>query len=982
MDALAAAIRDGAPDPIDAANRYQRIRERALGAGIDPAALGEDGALILQIACQRAPYLATLLARDPERLVRVTRDGYLRREKPREVLDAELRALRTPDRDADLHRLLRRLRGDEMVRLGVREIALGTPTEVGRELSRLADASFAVALEHHLGELSKEGGPPRFVDAAGAIEPAQFAVIGMGKLGGEELNFCSDVDVIYVYNSDQSAPGPLSLHEFYARLAERVTAALAEVTEEDVVFRVDLRLRPEGSRGAIVNSLPSLERYYETWGRPWERQAWLKARHVAGDTALSEEVFATLAPFIYPRTLSPARIEEVRDLNRKIKAEEGTSIERGFNVKNGVGGIREIEFFVQALQLVHAGRLPALRARSTRTALDRLLFAGIITESERAALADAYTFLRRVEHMLQLDSGRQTQRLPSQEPELDRFARRLGYADSSSFQSALRERTGVVARLFATLGDDSEGPADPVISLLDSAERPKRERRLLEELGFRDPGHAQELLAAARKRADSPLSPAAGGAVARVGRAIFEEITHSPDPDQALSYLVDLIRRRGAWSAVWRLLDENPPVLRLVASLFGTSAYLSRQFIDHPELIDGLLLAGQASPRVAEAALEQHLSVQLAGLSQDEDRWNAMAEWKNGQVLRIGLADIAGELGPREVSAELSRVAEICLRHALELVSEGLRLRHGTPRDSEGRPVGLAILALGKLGGGELGYASDLDVIFVYSADGESDGARPLDNVTYMSRLAQRVMGGLHTRHDAGRLYDIDTRLRPSGTHGLLVSSLPAWQRYHRENAMLWERQALTKLRPIAGDPELCRRVQAVAHDCVYGSAPGVDGRESQAEIARQIHAMRERIESELGGSVRGFDVKVGRGGLVDIEFAAQYLQLTHGHALPELRTQKTTAVLSAAAELGVAPPELCSLLCQAYDFIRRLEHRMRIVHDRAVHRLPEDPDELMKLARRAGFPDASALQNAFGNWTRSVRAAYQSLLQSAVPSP
>jgi glutamate-ammonia-ligase adenylyltransferase len=283
----------------------------------------------------------------------------------------------------------------------------------------------------------------------------------------------------------------------------------------------------------------------------------------------------------------------------------------------------------------------------------------------------------------------------------------------------------------------------------------------------------------------------------------------------------------------------------------------------------------------------------------------------------------------------------------------------------------LAVLAMGKLGGRELGYASDLDVIFVYSGDGETDGPRPLDNVTFMSRLAQRLMGGLHSRHDAGRLYEVDTRLRPSGSQGLLVSSLSGWERYHREKGALWERQALTKLRPVAGDEALCARVQATATECVYGQPPN----DAPDDLAKAIHAMRERIEEELGGSIRGQDVKVGRGGLIDIEFAAQYLQICHGHEHTGLRTPTTLDALAAAAEAGLSAEDALTMLMQAYEFMRGLEHRMRIVHDRAVHRLPEDPTELEKLARRANFPDALALQQAFERWTHAVRIAYRTVL-------
>src|SRR5690606_27705768 len=307
-------------------------------------------------------------------------DPYLRREKPGWLMARELaERLAGADDDAAVAAALRRYRADEMVRLGARELGLGNPSEVGAELAHLADACLDAAIAHHWAQLVARHGEPRYQADDVSERPAELVVIGMGKLGGEELNFASDIDLIYVYTSDAGSAGALSLHEFMSKLCERVTACLSEVTDEDTVFRVDLRLRPEGSRGAIANSLPSLERYYEAWGRPWERQAWLKARPCAGSMELGAEVMATLAPFVYPRHTSPTVVADVHELNRRIKAElDSRGIESGFDVKNGRGGIREIEFFAQALQLIHGGQRPSLRTRSTLGALDQLLYAGLL----------------------------------------------------------------------------------------------------------------------------------------------------------------------------------------------------------------------------------------------------------------------------------------------------------------------------------------------------------------------------------------------------------------------------------------------------------------------------------------------------------------------------------------------------------------------------------------------------------------------------
>jgi glutamate-ammonia-ligase adenylyltransferase len=944
-----AELAGGAPDPADATRRAERLFDAAAQTGLDLGHLGEPARRIAVLACQRAPYLANLLARDPHRLVRVATDAYLTHEKPREVLVAEI-ARHVASRP--LGQALRIMRADELVRLGVRELEMGLDTEVGRELARLADACFDAAITACDAELRARYGPPRYIDDDGRERDARLAVIGMGKLGGEELNFASDVDVIYVYSSDHGDAGPLSLHEYFAKLCMQVTAALSEITDEDLVFRVDLRLRPEGGKGAIASSRDALERYYETFGRPWERQAWIKARPCAGDLTLGAEVVQMLQPFVFPRYTSHDVVAEVHALNRRIKRELVRHHD-GFDVKNGEGGIREIEFFVQALQLVHAGKRPSLRPRGTLAALDALLFAGLVTDDEHLTLWRAYRWLRHAEHVLQLEGGLQTQTIHADAAARGLFARRLGLPDTTALDTELVSHTQRVARLFATLGSpDSDGSAD-IADVLSGELADAEEAAALERLGFTDVTAARAELARARRRPGSPLSLGAIDRAARVGALLFAEIAASADPDQALRFFGDLVARRGeAWS-LWRLLDEQPAIARLLGSLFGASAYLARTLVDTPELIDLLVELGQTPPTRTAGRVAAELTARTATVdaSDPEALWSALAEVKNGHVLRVGLADFGGALDPLEVCTELTAIAEACLAHALAIVRAQLPSRAGS----------IAVLGLGKLGGAELGYAADLDVVFVFDDPDRDDGA-----IAHFSRLAQRLLGALRQRTPRGRLYEVDTRLRPSGSQGLLVSSLASWRRYHAENAQLWEHQALIKLRPVAGDAALGAEVARHAAATVYG-APH-DAR----EVAAAITAMRDRIERELGGPR---DLKTGAGGVIDVEFAAQYLQLVHGHACPALRTTSTSGALRAAGQAGIAPQELVRLLDQGYRFLRGIEHRLRVVHDQAIHRLPEAKSELDRLARRSGFPNGGALLEHVERWQHDIRRAYLTLV-------
>ncbi len=961
----------GAPDEGDALRRAERLFEAAAQMGLDLDTLDHEARQVAALACRAAPYLATLLTRDPHRLVRVATDPYLRREKPRAALAEEVAHIVASATTSEaLRATLRQIRADELVRLGFREIELGLDTEVGRELARLADACFDAAIAFHDGELRMRYGAPRFTDDDGVLRDAVLSVIGMGKLGGEELNFSSDVDVIYVYSSDHGEVGGLSLHEYFAKLCTQVTSAMSEVTEGDTVFRVDLRLRPEGAKGAIANSLAQMERYYETFGRPWERQAWIKARPCAGDLALGAEVMATLRPFVFPRLISATVIDDVRDLNRRIKRElvrprrgPGRGDEQaGFDLKNGEGGIREIEFFVQALQLIHAGKRPQLRHRGTLAALDALLFAGLVTDDEHLALWRAYRWLRHAEHVLQLEAGLQTQTVPEDDEARLRLAGRLGYASDVAFAIDLVKHTGNVSRLFATLGDPADESED-VTAILRGELTQDEETAALTRLGFHDVTAARAELARARRNAGSPLSPGATDRTARLGGALLNEIATSADPDQALRFLGDLIARRGAAWSVWRLLDENPAIVRLLGSLFGASAYLARTLIDTPELIDLLVALGltPAARTVDQVAAELDARVATVDRDDPEAVWSAVAEVKNGHVLRVGLADFAGALDPLEVCRELTAIAEACLGRALAIVEAQLTARHGPP------PAGarLAVLALGKLGGRELGYAADLDVVFVYTGaeDDDDDGAA----VEWFSRCAQRLLGALRQRTTRGRLYEVDTRLRPSGSQGLLVTSLAGWRRYHQEDARLWERQALTKLRAVAGDRALGAEVERLAAQTVYGTTL-----EWPRAVADEIMKMRDKIERELGAAG---DLKTGAGGVMDVEFAAQYLQLVYGHAHAELRTTATEVALRAAAALGIAPARDLELLDQGYRFLRKIEHRLRVVNDQPIHRLPEARDELDKLARRSGFPDGAVLLEHVERWQRDIRGAYLRLL-------
>ncbi|HET9552460.1 MAG TPA: bifunctional [glutamate--ammonia ligase]-adenylyl-L-tyrosine phosphorylase/[glutamate--ammonia-ligase] adenylyltransferase, partial [Anaeromyxobacteraceae bacterium] len=932
------------------------------------------------LLCGASSMQAHLLGREPWLLRRAARSPWLQRPRG----EAELRRLLArasrrldPEDVAGFHRLLRRVRAREVVRISLRDLRRARVKEVTAELSSLACACIDAAIRFHDRRLRARHGAPAGLEAR---EPgAGFCALAMGKLGARELNFSSDVDLIYVYGVDGQTAGekPLTHFAYYARLAELVTEAIARPTEDGFVFRVDLNLRPDGRSGPIVNSLRAAELYYQTFGRSWERNALVKARPGAGDLAVGEELLRQLEPFVWRRSLDLEVVSEIQAMKARIDARAGA--EGRDDLKLGKGGIREAEFFVSALQLLHGGRpeARALRERAVLPALDRLLFAGIVPSRDRDELADGYLFLRRAEHRVQMVAGAQTHRLPPAEERLA-LARAMGYATLEAFEAALSQHRDKIARLFAgLLGVSGEAaPLDPELALLADAQVEKERRlEIAARRGLQDGERAVAAVdAMARRR--TPFSPLGDPAAAV---ALLGDALGTPDPDQALSHLADFaaaLRNPQPW---FELLAGQRRAARLLLSLFGTSDFLSKRFIRHPELIDALLRSDSLALEKPAEDFGRELDERLAqaggeGLDDRLERQlGELRRYKNEEVLRIAVHDIAGTIDLPQVAAQLSDLAEASLVRCLALAEEEAAAKGQLPA---GR---LCVVGMGKLGGRELGYHSDLDLVFLYPGGATAGHER-------YARLAQRLMAFLQMPLREGRLYQIDTRLRPSGNQGALVIGADGFTRYHMGEALpgsdgrdaaagpvrsqLWERQALLRARFVAGDAALFRDVaERVIVPVVYGR------REDRGALAAEILRMRGRMESELGKeATRGKNPKTGHGGLVDVEFAAQFLQLLHGHDHPGVRTGSTPLALRRLREAGLLREGDFEPLARGYDFLRRVELRLRIVHDYGVDHLPEGGPGLAQLARRLGYfgeDPGARFQAEYARVTATVREAF-----------
>ncbi len=876
------------PDPEGARPRLERLLEAGASLPEDEASLGLLAALL-----SSGSFLTDLLLADVGRLAALLADPFLDRPKPRERTVAEVKAAMAGCSElADLQRRLRRYRQVEMLRLGARELKPGNTLEVARDLSALADACLDAAVALCESQLQSGYGAPVCAD-----DSPGFVVLAMGKLGGEELNFSSDIDLIYVYSSDEGRAGSLTLHEYYSRLSQMVTRALAEITGDGFVFRVDLRLRPEGGSGAICNSLAAAESYYETFGRTWERQALLRARPAAGDLDLGARFLRTVEPFVFPRSSGPRTLDEVRSLRQQFV---DSTRHPGWNVKLGQGGIRDVELVAQALQLLYAGKRPDLRERATLPALHKLGLAGLLTAQEVRTLTGAYHLWRAVEHRIQLEQGAQTHELPAEPSGRERLARRLGLAGYAELDALVAEQRQAVGAVAETLGEPEQGPSAIVLRLLDPALPQPQLLADLQSCGFSDVDAAAENLELVRGR----LAP-----------TWLEEAIASPNPDRALDRFRDLSVR--ASTGLETMLREDRQLLTILAALFGTSERLSRHLLTHPATWPNLL-SGPGDPRPDPVEWQARLPTRLAGCDYEE-ALREMRRFQAEEILRIGFHDVAGNLAHEEVSAQLGRLAEACLAQAVNRVAAELEARLGRP-DAE-----LTILVLGSCGAREMRYGSDLELVFLYQHGGTTSAG--IDYQDWFGRLAQRLISALGALLEEGRLYNVDTRLRPSGSQGLLVTTYQAFEDYHHEFAAPWERMALLRARPAfvlpgAGAPsDFGNRLETIA----YQTPPNED-----ALRADLLH-LRQRIESERAGDpAESLHLRFAPGGLTDLEFIAAWGQLRQGERDPSLRTTHPPTALQRMAERG----EVAGDMLDDYRFLQRAGLRLRLIRDQHDDRL------------------------------------------------
>ena len=875
---------------------------------------------------------------------------------------------------ARFYRRLRRHKRREFLRIGARDLGSLAPVEetVG-ELTTLADFALDAACRFCRADLERRHGRVRL---PGASRDNRFVVLGMGKLGGRELNFSSDIDLIYLYETDEPASrGAVPPTEFFGQLAERLTHAMGEVTEDGLVFRTDLRLRPMGSQGPAAQPVAAALLYYESWGQCWERAALIKARPVAGDLELGEAFLDDVRPFVYRRYLDFSTVEELRDMKARIERQQLADGDgRKRNLKLGYGGIREVEFFTQALQLVNGGYDPRLRKRNTLDALAELARHGYVPATECEALSAAYRFLRDVEHKLQIFAHQQTHVIPRGADRERALARRLGYVrepggEADAFWADYRRHTDAVHAAFERLfySARKEFSAEGNGEVWQDLEQRERVIGELGERGFPDAVKAYgDLLAVRDGSGATPPGPRRRKVMRELMPALVKTILDSAEPQQALHHMAEFGRRIGARTGFLSLLAENPGTTRLLIDLFANSRFLSVLFVNRPELLDSLIRVDLTRVAKNRAEMLDELNASIAEAADVEDGLDRLRRYRTEEFIRLGLHDLGGELGFAETVAQLTGLAEACLEAALDLARSETDRRHGALE--AGR---FAVLAMGKLGEAQLEYNSDLDLIFLYDGPDGAETSRGLGAHEYHVQLGQRLITCLSAPTAEGVAYQLDMRLRPSGRSGPLVSSLEAFRRYHETSSQLWERQALIRARFVAGDARLGAEAEAIAERFAYQD-------NFSDEDLGEIDRLRMRMERELAREDGSrFDVKTGRGGLIDVEFLVQMLQLRFGHGHAELRRRDTLGAAEALRELRLLGARDHRTLAEGYAFLRRLGHRLRLERDHDTHVLEREPGKLRAVALALGYEEkgrrsaGAALLRDYEKRRERIRACY-----------
>jgi glutamate-ammonia-ligase adenylyltransferase len=926
---------------------------------------------ILLSVAEASPYLFDLLRADPDRAIRLLRcdpDAHLAA-----LIDQTTRAVVDAASEADAMQQLRRMKSEAALLIALCDIGGVWPVmRLTQALTDLAIASVQSALRYLLRQETARGRLLARAEADDAEDGSGLVVLAMGKMGAGELNYSSDIDLIVFFDSAAPTLAPdIEPQPFFVRVTQGLSRLLQQRTGDGYVFRVDLRLRPDPASTPVAISIASALHYYEREGRTWERAAMIKARPCAGDTRAGQALVAEIAPFVWRKHLDFAALADVHDMKRQMQAFRGQSeiAVEGHNVKVGRGGIREIEFFVQTQQLIAGGRHPELRVRPTLEALNVLASSNWITFAARDELTAAYLYLRRVEHRLQMVADEQTHTLPEDIEAVERFARFLGYDSRAAFATDLLRHLNCVQGHYGRLfeGDPTGTAKLPAIDYSKGPDDP----RLMEhlgKLGFRKPimvaqtvrqwmaGEYRVLRVESTRQAFVEFVP-----------ALIDGLAHAEESDNAVIAFDRLLQALQRGGRLISLLNQNQDLVALVALVLGAAPRLGDMLARQPQIMDGLIDPRFFGAMPDQRELSARLAVTLAEAGSYEEFLDRLRLFGQESLFLIGTRILSGTVSASQASVAFADVAEGIVNTLHGLVTEQFATQHGRIRGQE-----TAILAMGKLGSREMTASSDLDLILIYDFDHErpdSDGPRPLHGAQYFARLTQRLISASTTRTNYGVLYDVDMRLRPSGRAGPLASRLDSFAAYQDREAWTWEHMALTRARVISSSPQFRHKIERIMRAVLTRPR-------ERSVITSDVAEMRRAIATEKGDDDI-WDLKYAKGGMVDIEFIAQYLQLVHAAEHPEILNVNTLMVLDNAAHLGVLPPSAVEVLRPAARLYHDLTQILRLCVSASFHPEIAGEDLLRVLTRAGDAPDFSSLEARVRETQAEVRRVFRTLIST-----
>jgi glutamate-ammonia-ligase adenylyltransferase len=953
-----------------------RDADPATESAAEKLARGGPGKALLDAVFAHSPFLGRLAAGDPAFTLRILGDG------PDAVLADILSGIAdTPEgeNEAALKARLRIAKKQAALTIAMADIAGTWPLEkITGGLSDLAESCLKAACDFCLRETARRGTLDLHDPEAPSLQSG-LVVLGMGKLGARELNYSSDIDIIVLFDPEVIRTAkPDDLQPAMVRLVRQMLRLMDERTADGYVFRTDLRLRPDPSATPLAISVLAAENYYESLGQNWERAAMIKARAVAGDLEAGTRFLEWLRPFIWRKNLDFAAIQDIHSIKRQINAHRGIGAVHalGHNVKLGGGGIREIEFFAQTQQLIWGGRIPELRLSGTKAAIDGLVAQEQVAPEVAADLKAAYDFLRQVEHRLQMVNDEQTHTLPDDPEGFDAFAAFMGYPTGAAFAEVLtghlRRVQGHYGALFGdapalSAGADLDGQGGNLV--FTGGEADPDTLTTIRKMGFEEPARVDaQIRAWHHGRYRAMRSTRARELLTELMPVLLRAIAATPEPDKTFLRFDSFLKVLPGGVQLFSMFHSNPHLLSLVVEIAGKAPKLAEHMGNHASILDSVLTADFFDPPPDLADLRRELESQLPACRDLEDVLIASRRWANDRRFQVGVQRLDARIAPLAASRALSDIAETALDVVLARVADDFADSHGRVPGGE-----IAIVALGRLGSREMTAASDLDLIFVYDADAdaeESDGDRPLAPAQYFGRLTQRTINAVTAMMAEGPLYEIDMRLRPSGTKGPLATSLTAFRKYHDESAWTWERMALVRARAVAGTGDLRGRVEA-AIAAILGDP--VD----PVKLLRDAADMRARIAREKTSDCI-WDVKNLRGGLVDIAFIVQYLTLRHIGDHPDIRDANTAASLDKLKAAGVLAAAHWRTLMQAQELWMGI---LGLLAETIEGILTKDKEDLISgaladdLQRVAGAADFAALKRMMLETAQAVFDIYQELI-------